>query len=59
MEERYQAKDLSRLDKFKLDSTFISVNGDLKVLDKVSKNSSPFVYGDLAIENTRRYCFQW
>ena len=43
-------KGFIRLDKFKLDSTFISVNGDLKVLDQVSKSSSPFVYGDLALK---------
>jgi len=38
-----------KLDEFKLDSTFIKVNGDLKVLDKISKSSSPFVYGDVAL----------
>jgi hypothetical protein len=37
------------LDKFKLDSTFIKINGDLKVLDQLSKNTNPFVYGDLAL----------
>ncbi|MDP2364253.1 MAG: hypothetical protein Q8M94_10865, partial [Ignavibacteria bacterium] len=39
-----------RLDRFRFDSTFISVNGDLKVLDQVSKNSSPLVFGDLALK---------
>ncbi|HEX7357454.1 MAG TPA: hypothetical protein VF270_07100, partial [Ignavibacteriaceae bacterium] len=39
-----------KLDEFKLDSTFIKVNGDLKVLDKISKTSSPLAYGDLAIQ---------
>jgi len=38
-----------KLDEFKLDSTFIKVNGDLKILDKISKSSSPFVYGDVAL----------
>lgn len=38
-----------KLDEFKLDSTFIKVNGDLKVLDKISKSSSPFIYGDVAL----------
>jgi hypothetical protein len=33
-----------------LDSTLIKVNGDLKVLDKISKSSSPLVYGDIAIQ---------
>lgn len=37
------------LEKFKLDSTFIKINGDLKVLDNISKNTNPFVYGDLAL----------
>ena len=39
-----------KLNEFKLDSTFIKVNGDLKVLDKISKSSSPLAYGDLAIK---------
>lgn len=39
-----------KLNEFKLDSTFIKVNGDLKVLDKISKTSSPLAYGDLAIQ---------
>ncbi|HEX9252225.1 MAG TPA: hypothetical protein VF870_08280, partial [Ignavibacteriaceae bacterium] len=39
-----------KLDEFKLDSTFIKVNGDLKVLDKISKSSSPFIYGDVAFK---------
>ena len=38
-----------KLNEFKLDSTLIKVNGDLKVLDKISKSSSPLVYGDVAI----------
>ncbi|HCY75667.1 MAG TPA: hypothetical protein DHV28_07070 [Ignavibacteriales bacterium] len=38
-----------KLDEFRLDSTFIKVNGDLKILDKISKNASPLAYGDLAI----------
>lgn len=38
-----------KLDKFKLDSTFLKIHGDLKVLDQISKNSNPFVYGDLAL----------
>ncbi len=42
-------KGFIRLDRFSLDSTFVSVNGDLKVLDQVSKNSSPLIYGDLAL----------
>ncbi|MBK7631005.1 MAG: hypothetical protein IPJ23_09985 [Ignavibacteriales bacterium] len=40
-----------KLNEFKLDSTFIKVNGDLKVLDKISKSSSPLVYGDLALQS--------
>ena len=39
-----------KLNEFKLDSTFIKVNGDLKVLDKISKSSSPFIYGDIAMK---------
>ncbi len=39
-----------KLNEFKLDSTFIKINGDLKVLDKISKSSSPMAYGDLAIK---------
>lgn len=39
-----------RLYEFRLDSTLIKVNGDLKVLDKISKSSSPLVYGDIAIQ---------
>ena len=39
-----------KLNEFKLDSTFIKVNGDLKVLDKISKSSSPMAYGDLAFK---------
>jgi hypothetical protein len=39
-----------KLDQFKLDSTFIKVNGDLKVLDKISKSSSPLVYGDVTLQ---------
>lgn len=39
-----------KLNEFKLDSTFIKVNGDLKVLDKISKTSSPLVYGDLVLQ---------
>lgn len=38
-----------KLNEFKLDSTLIKVNGDLKVLDKISKSSSPLVYGDIAL----------
>lgn len=37
------------LNKFKPDSTYIKVNGDLKVLDELSKNSNPYVYGNLAL----------
>jgi len=37
------------LNKFRLDSTFIKINGDLKVLDELSKNSNPYVYGNLAL----------
>jgi hypothetical protein len=39
-----------RIDEFKLDSTLIKINGDLKVLDKISKSSSPLVYGDVALQ---------
>lgn len=39
-----------RLNKFKFDSTFVQISGDLKVLDKSSKNASPMVYGDLALK---------
>jgi hypothetical protein len=39
-----------KLNEFRLDSTFMKVNGDLKVLDKISKSSSPLVYGDVAIQ---------
>ena len=39
-----------KLNEFKLDSTFIKINGDLKVLDKISKSSSPLAYGDLAFK---------
>lgn len=39
-----------KLNEFKLDSTFIKINGDLKVLDKISKSSSPMAYGDLAFK---------
>lgn len=39
-----------KLDEFKLDSTLIKINGDLKVLDKISKSASPLVYGDVALQ---------
>ena len=39
-----------KLNEFKLDSTFIKVNGDLKVLDKTSKTSSPLAYGDVTLQ---------
>lgn len=39
-----------KLNEFRLDSTFMKVNGDLKVLDMISKSSSPLVYGDVAIQ---------
>ena len=38
------------LNKFKLDSTVVQINRDLKVLDKESKNTSLMVYGDLALK---------
>lgn len=37
-----------KLNEFKLDSIYFKVNGDLKVLDKISKSTSPFIYGNLA-----------
>ena len=43
-------KGFVHLNKFKLDSTFVQINGDLKVLDKESKNTSLMVYGDLALK---------
>lgn len=35
---------------FSLDSTYITLNGDLKVLDKISRSASPMAYGDLALK---------
>lgn len=39
-----------KLNEFKLDSTFIKVNGDLKILDKISKTSGLLAYGDLVVQ---------
>lgn len=38
------------LKNFSLDSTYITLNGDLKVLDKISRSASPMAYGDLALK---------
>ncbi|MCZ7608848.1 MAG: hypothetical protein M5U17_01665 [Ignavibacterium sp.] len=38
-----------KLNEFKLDSTFLTFSGELKVLDQISKTASPIVYGDVAI----------
>ena len=44
-----QGEGFVKLNEFKLDSTFIKVNGDLKILDKISKTSGLLAYGDLVI----------
>jgi len=44
-----KGEGIVKLNEFKLDSTVIKVNGDLKILDKISKSSSPLIYGDLAV----------
>lgn len=38
-----------KLKEFKLDSTYLAIAGDLKVLDQISKTASPIVYGDVAL----------
>lgn len=38
------------LKNFLLDSTYITLNGDLKVLDQISRTASPMVFGDLALK---------
>lgn len=38
------------LDKFSITSASLKVNGDLKVLDRISREVNPLVYGDLAIQ---------
>ena len=45
-----KGEGIVKLNEFKLDSTSIKVNGDLKILDKISKSSSPLIYGDLAVK---------
>ena len=35
---------------FKPDSSYIKLNGDLKVLDNISKSANQFAYGDLALK---------
>jgi hypothetical protein len=45
-----KGEGLVKLDEFKLDSTLIKINGDLKVLDDISKSSNPLVYGDVAFK---------
>jgi len=45
-----QGEGFVKLNEFKLDSTFIKVNGDLKILDKISKTSGLLAYGDLVIQ---------
>lgn len=38
------------LNEFKLDSTYIKINGDLKILDQTSKVSNLLAYGDVAVK---------
>lgn len=38
------------LDKFSITSAYLKVNGDLKILDRISREVNPLVYGDLAIQ---------
>ncbi|MDY0083274.1 MAG: hypothetical protein RBR74_08850, partial [Ignavibacteriaceae bacterium] len=38
-----------KLKEFKLDSTFLTISGGLKVLDQISKTASPIIYGDVAL----------
>ncbi len=47
---KLHADGFVKLNEFKLDSTFIKINGDLKVLDKISKSSGLFAYGDLVFQ---------
>lgn len=39
-----------KLKNFKIDSSYVKLNGDLKVLDPSSKSSNPYAYGDLALK---------
>lgn len=39
-----------KLYEFRPDSTFITIAGDLKVLDQISKTASPLAYGDVALK---------
>lgn len=39
-----------KLKNFIPDSSYVRLNGDLKVLDNISKSGNPFVYGDLALK---------
>lgn len=39
-----------KLDKFNIASAILKVKGDLKILDKISREVNPIVYGDLSIE---------
>jgi hypothetical protein len=38
------------LDKLSITSAYLKVNGDLKILDRISREVNPLVYGDLAIQ---------
>jgi hypothetical protein len=39
-----------RLDQFKIDNASLTLKGDLKILDKISREANPLVYGDLVIQ---------
>lgn len=39
-----------KLKNFIPDSSYVRLNGDLKVLDNISKSGNPYVYGDLALK---------
>lgn len=47
-----------KLDKFSLSTAEFKFNGDLKVLDKISKEVNPNVYGDLAVQTRGDLTFE-
>jgi hypothetical protein len=47
-----KGEGIIKLKNFRLDSSFVKLNGDLKVLDNISKSSNPYAFGDLALQTS-------
>lgn len=45
-----KGEGIFKLKNFMPDSSYVRLNGDLKVLDNISKAGNPYAYGDLAIK---------